>query len=189
MGWDEACECHIQLVPAGEDSGDNLSIARTNPSLHCAFYTSPCRVSKSLSRSSNPRRNCQPHSPRLSWLSILIAFISAIHEPRNFGRLISHLAQQLAAFGRVVRISRRQREPRRMAIPGSKHMHFCIPSSAGLSDGLRAVFFACARSIGASLYAGAINRKRLGRVFPLLLVPLFKRLGKDAVFFARWLIR
>ena len=59
--------------------------------------------------------------------------------------------QQRAALGRVVRLTRRQREGYGRASIRGNQMNLGVPSAAGLADGLRAVFFSAPVPSGCTL--------------------------------------
>jgi len=76
-----------------------------------------------------------------SQLTGFVSLISSVHQQVNRPLRPAQLAQQSTSFSCVVRLPRRKRERYcRSSIRGN-HMNLGGPTSTGLSDGLRAVFF------------------------------------------------
>ncbi len=85
-------------------------------------------------------RDHRDHIQREHKLPGFIAFISAIHDHRH-PRKRPEIAKQFAAFGRIMRIARREGEGYCGPSIRGNHMNLCGPSPAGFADRLGSVFF------------------------------------------------
>ena len=111
----------------------------------------------------NPRSNA-------NWAG-LIALICPVHEQEGSWTLRAETGQQLAAFRRVVGLTRRERKGYSSSSIRGNHMNLGGPAPAGPADGLRHPFFGRASTVGMHLRDSAVQRYRLDldahNLFPL----------------------
>jgi hypothetical protein len=146
---DKRGEHHVERLEAGEDPTKALQAAEqpldvVAPLVDCLAVV-PGGESIGLRR--NHRGETQIESP----LAGLVALVGAVHDQVQAPVRAAQRGQQLAAFGRVVRLARRQRERYgRSSIRGNQ-MNLGGPSAAGLADRLRAVFLSAPVPSGCTL--------------------------------------
>ena len=71
-----------------------------------------------------------------------VVLIGAVHEQRHLaGVLMAHCLDELASFGRVTCLARRQAPSEDIAGRRGNQMKLGAPAAAAAADGLRAVFF------------------------------------------------
>ena len=132
-------EHHVELLESREDTAKALESAKQPldfiaPLVHLTIVL-PGLDPVGLGRHNRDEPQVQ------SQLTGFVPLISTIHQQVNRPLRPAQFAQQLASFSRIVHLPRRKRERYcRSSIRGN-HMNLGCPASAGLPDGLRAVFF------------------------------------------------
>jgi len=86
-------------------------------------------------------------------LARFIALVSTIHDEVHRPRRRPQCFEKLASFGRIMGLTGRERERYGRSIIRGNHMNLGGPSSTGLADGLRAVFFSAPVPSGWTLTA------------------------------------
>ena len=135
---EKAKENHVELLEAGEDAAVSLH-APEQPLDLVPLFVKGAVVAPGID-TVGFGRNDGDHAEVEHQLPGFVAFVSAVHQHGQALRHRSKLAQQFAAFRRIVRIARRQgKSYRRPSIRGNQ-MNLGVPSAARLADGLRSVF-------------------------------------------------
>ena len=136
---DEGGEHEIELFEAREDAAKAFEPAEqafdlVAPAVETAVV-GPGAKTVGVGRHDRLKAEFQHQLPGL------VAFVRPIHHHRHTSGPALPGGQQLASFGRVVGLSRRQGEGQGRSLIRGNQMNLGVPAAARLADGLRTVFF------------------------------------------------
>ena len=135
----EGHEHHVEFLESGEDAPEALEPAKQTldlvaPLVHLAVVL-PGRDPIRLRGHDRDETQVQCQLPGL------LALVGSVHQQMNRPTGLAQTLQERAALGRIVRLAGREREGDGGSSIRGNQMNLGCPSAAGLSNGLRAVFF------------------------------------------------
>jgi len=146
---DKRGEHYVELLEAGEDPAEALEAAEQSHDFVAPLVdrlaVTPSSDAGGLGRHDRCKSQVEGQLPGF------IALVGSIHYQMHRAVLAAQLREQLATFGRIVRLAGREGESYcRSSIRGN-HMNLGCPSASGLADGLGAVFFSAPVPSGCTL--------------------------------------
>jgi len=142
-------EHHVELLEAGEDPAEAFETTKQSFNFVSPFVdrlaVMPSSDAVGLGRYDGRESQVEGQLPGF------IALVGPIHDQMHRAVRATQLRKEPATFGRIMRLARRQTKRYcRSSIRGN-HMNLGGPSSSGLADGLRAVFFSAPVPSGCTL--------------------------------------
>ena len=135
---EESEEDAIQFLEPGEDAA--VTPQATEETLNLVAFPVESSVIAPGINAIGFVRDHRNHFQREDKLTGFIAFVSTINDHGHFGER-PQISKQFAAFGRIMRITRREREGYSGPTIRGNYMNLCGPSVARFADGLGSVFF------------------------------------------------